>query len=314
MSGEKQTVTRWKPGSILGEGDFSKVFAARCDGGKQESDKEEVVIKLPKVPIKNNEMFNIYRKHMVRYNEMMKNHSTNFHVEIFDNLVTEYQYEKGVPPQITPCVVMKRYKTKLRDVIDEKRRIDSRFEIYEIYNFIWYFLKHINHLRKKDVVSAEFNLDNIFYDKEDDRYIFPDFAIPKRLKEDIMSMESDDVIFDFYAPPEHYLTYKSDIYIFGIILFEMVTRQTYRERWIRGQIKDQPLDCGIFGSIVSRCTCEIPSKRPELSEIEEKVKEMVLGDLSQIKDQKIDDNKYNVFYLFCPQEVEKKFPSKKILS
>lgn len=314
MNTEKQTVIRWKHGQKLGEGDFSMVFAARCEGGKQELEKEEAVIKVPKFPIKNNEMFSIYRKHMVRYNEMMKNHSTNFHVEIFDNMVTEYLYEKGTPPHITPCVVMKRYKTKLRDVIEVKRRTDTRFEFYEIYNFIWYFLKHINHLRKKDVVSGEFNLDNIFYDKDDNRYIFPDFAIPKRLKEDIMSMENDDVTFDFYAPPEQNLTYKSDIYTFGVILYEMVTRQTYKERWIRGQIKDEHLDCGIFGSIVYRCTYDIPSKRPELSEIEEKVKEMVLFDLTQIKDQKIEDDKYNVFYLFCPQEVERRFPSKKILS
>ena len=298
----------------IGRGRFSVVFAAleqrpaRGKGGKETV--SEVAVKHPIRPIINKDILNTYRKFMGRYKELMKSPDTNCHVEVLDNLISEMQFSDGCA-HMTPFVVMKKYDKTLKDKILEQARRGVRFEDYQLVNFIYYFIKHMRHLYREGEACGQMTVHNIFYEEEEDKYVFPDFAIPKQFKDEILSLQSEEVYFDDYAAPELALSHKSDIFSFGCILYEMITMNKYKIDFMNGKVVG---DLRGFNQIIKMCTEKSPEKRPDHILLENEVKLMISLEINALSGKQIDENRYNTFSYFCQEMLDMAFPRKPILT
>ena len=128
----------------------------------------------------------------------------------------------------------------------------------------------------------------------------PDFAVSKELKDSILSFSSRDVIFDYYAPPEYRPSHKYDIFMFGAILYEMITFSKFKIDRFNGLVRDT----GIFDDLIHQCTDEAADQRPNHDGVFRNVRLILLSLISDpSRKTALEELEYLAFYPFCSEEL-----------
>lgn len=298
----------------LGSGDFSVLKKGEMLAADGVTPTREVAIKFPIQPLEMAHL-KLYEKEMqMNYSEMMKrssgtgkdsNSNSSRFVEIVDYFMADLPYQNGICYP-APIVIMKKYKRKLRDVISERSKKAQRFQKYEIISFISDFLWGLKFLYKNGKSYCQFSIDTIFIDDEGN-YVIGDYAISKELKDSILSESSRKVIFDYYSPPEFAPSHKYDVYMFGAILYEMITFRKYKIDLLTGCV----IKAGAFEDLIGYCVHPKPEKRPDVHGLDAAMKAIILKEL-QLKDlsKPLDEHDLMAFYSFCPNELDALYPER----
>lgn len=297
----------------IGRGDFSIVKKGYLLSQSEDLPDREVAIKFPSRPLDPN-FLKLYEKEMhLNYSEIIKrntssssgkgtNSNSSRFVEILDYFTTDLPYENGILYE-TPVVVMKLYRRKLADLVRERSKKAQRFQKYEIINFISDFFWGLTFLYKNGISYCQFSMNTIFIDDEGG-YVLGDYAVSKELKDGILSTNSRKVIFDYYSPPEFTPSHKYDVYMFGAILYEMITFRQYKMDLLTGCV----VKAGAFEDLIGYCVQTKPEKRHDIQILWGVVKAIILKEMQSRDLSKLDDHELMAFYSFCPNEIDAIYP------
>ena len=93
------------------------------------------------------------------------------------------------------------------------------------------------------------------------------------------------------------MSHKYDVYMFGCILYEMLTFSKYK----LDMYNDRLHDTGVFTDLLDLCVNRMPDSRPTHVTIFEIVRKIVLEDINKNKD--LDDERIMAYLPFFEEEI-----------
>ena len=129
------------------------------------------------------------------------------------------------------CLAMEDCERSLMDMIEEKSFFEETFTADQILKVAWCVSNALNFLHNKHkLIHADIKSANVLVRGDFDEVKLCDFGVSLRLKDDLSGLKNQEDIYigsEPWNPKEAFkkgtITDKSDIYPFGLLLWEMLT-------------------------------------------------------------------------------------------
>ncbi|KAL9986761.1 hypothetical protein ACROYT_G000954 [Oculina patagonica] len=190
-------------------------------------------------------------------------------------------------------------KSNFDDMLLSTEKIDDdddgadSFTSQQLFSFAWQIARGMNHLAEKDFIHRDLAARNILVGN-DNRVKVSDFGLMRQIYEDVYSAKKTKKLPVKWMAPESIFdsifTIKSDVWSFGILLWEMATMGgvpyptlTNSElcRLLKtGYRMERPdMCCDEAYELMSECWREDPSTRPSFSELIERLEVIMTEDV-----------------------------------
>ncbi|KAL9986774.1 hypothetical protein ACROYT_G000968 [Oculina patagonica] len=184
------------------------------------------------------------------------------------------------------------------------------FTTQQLFSFAWQIARGMNHLAEKDFIHRDLAARNILVGS-DNRVKVSDFGLMRQIYEDVYSAKKTKKLPVKWMAPESIFdsiyTIKSDVWSFGILLWEMATMGvvpyptlTNSElcRLLKSGYRMERPDmcCDEVYELMSECWREDPSTRPSFSQLIDRLEVIMAKDVPYCDVSKLDESSayYNV--------------------